>query len=255
MRPKIIDLNQIRVASVSYLNARPLVYGLTHHPVINQIQLTEDYPAFVARQLVAGEVDMGLIPVAMIPKLPQSFIVADYCIGADGPVASVCLFSEVPMDQITHVYLDYQSRTSVNLARVLLREYWKKDVQFLDATGEDFRDKIKGNTAGVVIGDRALEQRQCSPFIYDLAEAWIDHTGLPFVFAAWVANKPLPPDFVAAFNEANKWGLEQLEVVLQNINYPVYDLNKYFTQNISYLLDAEKRKGLALFLEKLRDNT
>ncbi|WP_241558412.1 menaquinone biosynthetic enzyme MqnA/MqnD family protein [Paracnuella aquatica] len=248
-------MNQIRVASVSYLNARPLVYGLTHHPVINQIQLTEDYPAFVARQLVAGEVDMGLIPVAMIPKLPQSFIVADYCIGADGPVASVCLFSEVPMDQITHVYLDYQSRTSVNLARVLLREYWKKDVQFLDATGEDFRDKIKGNTAGVVIGDRALEQRQCSPFIYDLAEAWIDHTGLPFVFAAWVANKPLPPDFVAAFNEANKWGLEQLEVVLQNINYPVYDLNKYFTQNISYLLDAEKRKGLALFLEKLRDNT
>lgn len=240
---------------MSYLNARPLVYGLTHHPVINQIQLTEDYPAFVARQLVAGEVDMGLIPVAMIPKLPQSFIVADYCIGADGPVASVCLFSEVPMDQITHVYLDYQSRTSVNLARVLLREYWKKDVQFLDATGEDFRDKIKGNTAGVVIGDRALEQRQCSPFIYDLAEAWIDHTGLPFVFAAWVANKPLPPDFVAAFNEANKWGLEQLEVVLQNINYPVYDLNKYFTQNISYLLDAEKRKGLALFLEKLRDNT
>ncbi len=240
---------------MSYLNARPLVYGLTHHPVINQIQLTEDYPAFVARQLVAGEVDMGLIPVAMIPKLPQSFIVADYCIGADGPVASVCLFSEVPMDQITHVYLDYQSRTSVNLARVLLREYWKKDVQFLDATGEDFRDKIKGNTAGVVIGDRALEQRQRSPFIYDLAEAWIDHTGLPFVFAAWVANKPLPPDFVAAFNEANKWGLEQLEVVLQNINYPVYDLNKYFTHNISYLLDDDKRKGLALFLEKLRDNT
>ena len=240
---------------MSYLNARPLVYGLTHHPVIKQIQLTEDYPAFVARQLVAGEVDMGLIPVAMIPKLPQSFIVSDYCIGADGPVASVCLFSEVPMDQITHVYLDYQSRTSVNLARVLLREYWKKGVQFLDATGEDFRDKIIGSTAGVVIGDRALEQRQRSPFIYDLAEAWIDHTGLPFVFAAWVANRPLPPDFVAAFNEANKWGLEQLEVVLHNINYPVYDLKKYFTQNISYLLDEEKRKGLALFLEKLRDNT
>lgn len=254
MRPKIIDLSQIRVASVSYLNARPLVYGLTHHPVMEQIQLTEDYPAFIAQQLVAGEVDMGLIPVAMIPKLPQSFIVSDYCIGAVGPVASVCLFSEVPMEQITQVYLDYQSRTSVNLARILLREYWKKEVQFLDATGEDFRNKISGTTAGVVIGDRALEQRQRSPYIHDLATAWIEHTGLPFVFAAWVANKPLPPPFIAAFNEANKWGLEHIDVVLEHLSYPAYDLKKYYKENISYLLDAEKRKGLELFLEKLRKN-
>jgi chorismate dehydratase len=219
--------------------------------VRDQIKLTENYPAFIAHQLVAGEVDMGLIPVAMIPKLPQSFIVADYCIGAEGPVASVCLFSEVPMQEITHVYLDYQSRTSVNLARILLREYWKKEVHFIDATGEDFRNKIKGATAGVVIGDRALEQRQRSPFIYDLAEAWIDHTGLPFVFAAWVANKPLPHEFVGAFNEANRWGLDRIPEVLRHIEYPVYDLNKYFTQNISYLLDAEKRKGLEMFLDKL----
>lgn len=236
---------------MSYLNARPLVYGLTHHPVIEQIQLTEDYPAIIAQQLVAGEVDMGLIPVAMIPKLPQSFIVSNYCIGAEGPVASVCLFSEVPMEQITHVYLDYQSRTSVNLARVLLHEYWKKEVQFIDATGEDFREKISGTTAGVVIGDRALEQRKRSQFIYDLAEAWIDHTGLPFVFAAWVANKALPQDFITAFNEANKWGLERVDEVLRMINYPVYDLKKYYTRNISYLLTEEKKQGLRLFLQKL----
>lgn len=236
---------------MSYLNARPLVYGLTHHPVIEQIELTENYPAFIARQLVAGEVDMGLIPVAMIPKLPQSFIVSDYCIGAEGPVASVCIFSELPIQEITHVYLDYQSRTSVNLARILLREYWKKEVQFIDATGEDFRDKIKGTTAGVVIGDRALEQRRRSNFIYDLAEAWIDHTGLPFVFAAWVANKQLPTNFIAAFNEANKLGLQQLDVVIDSIEYPVYDLRKYYTENISYLLTEQKRKGVKLFLEKL----
>ena len=242
---------KIRVGAVSYLNTKPLLYGIKNHLVIKDIELIEEYPARIAQMLLNDEIDIGLVPVAIIPKLKEWHIVTDYCIGAWGAVASVCLFSEVPLEEIEEVYLDYQSRTSVNLAKVLLREYWKKDVILINATGEDYRDKIKGDTAGVVIGDRALEQRSRSKYIYDLAEAWKQYTGLPFVFAAWVANKELPAEFIKLFNEANKLGVENAKYVARYLDYQTYDLRTYYTKNIDYLLDDKKREGLRFFLKKL----
>src|SRR5438270_12465176 len=114
---------------------------------MNKIELVEDYPSKIAQMLIEDRVDMGLIPVAATVQMKSWNIVGNYCIGAVGPVASVCIFSEAPMEEIEEVYLDYQSRTSVNLAKILLREYWKKDVLLVDAKGEDFRDNIKGTTA------------------------------------------------------------------------------------------------------------
>lgn len=251
---KIIELGKIRVAAVSYLNTKPLLYGIKHHRVINEMELLEDYPARIAQLLIDDEVDLGLIPVAATTRLASWEIVGDYCIGCDGPVASVCLFSEVPLSDVQKVILDYQSRTSVNLAKILLKEYWKKDVEYLDATGEDYRKEIKGTTAGVVIGDRALEQRLKSKYIYDLGDAWKAHTGLPFVFAAWISNKKLPGEFVREFNEANKMGLQNIERVVTENPYKAYDLHYYFTGNISYTLTDSKRAGLDLFLQKLNEH-
>jgi chorismate dehydratase len=201
--------------------------------------------------LLSNEIDVGLVPVAIIPQLQQAHIITNYCIGAEQAVASVCIFSQVPLEQIETLILDYQSRTSVNLAKVLLRHYWKKDVVFQDAT-PDFREHIKGTTAAVVIGDRAFEQRLQSPYVYDLAQAWIDFTGLPFVFAAWVANKPLDEAFITAFNAANALGFDHLDEVVAANAYPLYNLHTYYTQNISYQLTENKRKGLALFLHYLQ---
>jgi len=123
---------KIRVGAVSYLNTKPLLYGLQHHAVSASIELIEDYPANLARALQENTIDIGLVPVAVIPKLPEAHIISDYCIGATGPVASVCIFSKVPMEQIQSLYLDYQSKTSVNLARVLLKNYWNKEVLLLE---------------------------------------------------------------------------------------------------------------------------
>jgi chorismate dehydratase len=218
---------------------------------MNDMELVEDYPSRIAQMLIDDEADLGLIPVAAVLKLPDWNIVSDYCIGSNGPVASVCIFSEEPMERIERVYLDYQSRTSVSLARVLLKEYWKKEVVFIDATSEDFRDQIKGNTAGVIIGDRALEQRHKSRYIYDLGEAWKQHTGLPFVFAAWISNKELPASFMTAFNEANRFGLENIDQVIKANPFPFFDLEQYYRKFIDYSLDEEKRKGMDLFLQKL----
>lgn len=241
---------RIRIGAVSYLNTKPLLYGVKRSGLMDSIELVEEYPARIAAMLVNDEIDAGLVPVAIIPLLKEAHIITEYCIGTEGEVASVAIFSELPMEEITTVLLDYQSRTSVNLAKILLRDYWKKEVEFVDAK-EDFRSAIKGTTAGVVIGDRALEQRSQSRYTYDLGTAWKAHTGLPFVFAAWVANKKLGPEFEEAFNRANAFGVAHIAEVVAEHEYPVYDLTKYYTANISYQLTDDKRKALALFLELL----
>jgi chorismate dehydratase len=244
-------LKKIRIGAVSYLNTKPLLFGFKQDHFKDKIHLVEDYPAQIANMLLNDEIDVGLVPVAILPELKEHYIISDYCIGAEGAVASVCLFSEVPIDEVQQVYLDYQSRTSVALAKILLKHYWKISPEFINAdTG--FLSKIKGTTAALVIGDRAFEQRSKSKYVYDLAEAWVNFIGLPFVFAAWVSNKKLPDDFILEFNNANQFGLNNIDKVIMENPYSHYDLHLYFTQKISYKLTDEKRKGLNKFLDVLK---
>lgn len=242
---------KIKVAAVSYLNTKPLLYGIERSSVMNDMELIVNYPAQLAKSLQSGEIDMALLPVAAIPTIEGARIVSDYGIAADGHVASVCVFSQVPMDEIETVYLDYQSRTSVRLAQLLFKEHWRKDVVYKQAP-ENYIDYINGTTAGVIIGDRALKQLTNFEYIYDLATGWKDYTGLPFVFAAWVANKDLPEDFKAAFNTANEEGLKHIPEVVAENPFPYYDLEVYYTKDIHYLLDEEKKKGLNKFLELIQ---
>ena len=196
---------------------------------------------------------MGLVPVAILPQLSDPHIVSNYVIGANGAVASVALFSEVPIDEIKSIYLDYQSRTSVQLLKILISQFWKKEVEFISAT-EGYIAQISGTTAGVIIGDRALENLSKFPYVYDLSFAWKQHTGLPFVFAAWVANQPIPASFMSAFDTANGYGLANLDEVIALIpaQEQVYDLHKYYTENISYVYDEEMKQGLAAFLNFIK---
>lgn len=242
-----------RIGAVSYLNTRPLLLGMEQSPFKERIDLLKSYPAQIAQAILDDTIDIGLIPVAIMPLLKNPQIVSKYVIGTEGEVASVALFSQVPMDQIEKVYLDYQSRTSVALAKILLKQHWKKEVEFLIAT-EGYINEISGKTAGIIIGDRALASLNRFEHIYDLGLAWKAHTGLPFVFAAWVANKPIPAEFMEAFDVANGYGLKHLDEVIALIptSEQVYDLHKYYTENISYELTSEKRKGLEKFLEAIK---
>jgi chorismate dehydratase len=245
-------LKKIKVGAVSYLNTKPLLFGIERSAeLMEQIELVKDYPSKIAKQLIDDEIDIGLVPVSVIPQLKEHFIVSDYCIGAENNVASVCLFSEVELDKIEKILLDYQSKTSVNLCKVLLKNYWKKDIVLEDAK-PDFINEIKGTTAAVLIGDRALRQRKKSKYIYDLAGEWKAFTGLPFVFAAWISNKKLPENFIQLFSEQNAEGVNNIDAVLQTVHCDFYDLKTYYTKNISYQLTAEKLKGMHLFLELLQ---
>lgn len=246
-------MEKIRVGIVNYLNTRPLIYGLQRPPISEMIELTGDYPAKIAEQLLHDEIDLGLVPVAVLKKMPMYHIVGDYCIGTEGEIASVALFSEVPVHEIKKVYLDYQSRTSVVLLKFLMKEYWGISPEIVQADNESYRDQIAGTTAGLVIGDRAFEQRKRSTFIYDLGSEWRSITGLPFVFAVWVSKQQLPEDFVRLFVEANALGLQHIDEMVNELSFGLYDLKKYYTLHLSYRLDERKRKALELFLDMISD--
>jgi len=241
---------KIRVGAVSYLNTKPLIYGFEKGVMSDRLELVIDFPSKIASLLMEDQIDIGLVPVAIIPELNESYIISDYCISCDGAVASVCLFSEVPLAEISTILLDYQSRTSVELLKILKDQFWKIDAVVENTTGE-FRSRITGTTAALVIGDRALEQRTKSTYCYDLGLEWKKFTGRPFVFAAWVANKKLDPAFIQAFNEANLIGLSNLEAVVKENPFEKFDLYEYYTKYINFRLSVQKREALGLFLNEL----
>jgi chorismate dehydratase len=241
----------IRISAVSYLNTKPFIYGIYKSKLADKVELSLDIPAICAQKLQSGAADLVLAPVAVIPQLPQAYLVSDYCIGSVGAVKTVCLYSETPLAQIEQVYLDFHSKTSVALVQLLFQHYWKKSPVFLPAL-DGFEKQIKGKTAGLVIGDRTIGLDHSFKYVYDLGEAWMAWTGLPFVFAAWISTRPLSQDFIADFNKALHSGLEHLPELIKILpDIPGFHTEDYFRKNISYELDNAKWRGLNRFLSYL----
>ncbi|MDB5012462.1 MAG: menaquinone biosynthesis protein, partial [Daejeonella sp.] len=169
--------------------------------------------------------------------------ISNYCIGANGAVNSVFIFSDRPIEEIKVLNLDPQSRTSNNLAKVLLKNYWKLNPE-LKAS-----DKEEHQQAFVEIGDRTFGKHDHYPFTYDLAEEWLNYTGLPFVFAVWASNKILPEKFISSFNKALEYGLNHRKEVISNLpTFKNFDLDNYLMERIDFNLDLEKQKALTMFL-------
>jgi chorismate dehydratase len=246
-------MNPLRISVVSYLNAEPFHAGLLAQKEAGFV-ITGDIPSLCADKLLNGEADLGLVPVAMYPLLKEygGTIVTDFCIAADGKVASVILFSEVPVAQIQTIYLDHESRTSVTLMRLLAARYFKIQPKWLQETTAS---AVHGTTARVIIGDRALEARGKYNYETDLAESWKEFTGLPFVFACWVAMRPLQEKEVRILQEAFKSGLQMRSAIaLKYANrFSGINLEEYLFTNIHYRLNAETQKGLRKFLEYLAE--
>lgn len=234
------------------MNTKPFLYGIFKNKMEEEIDLQLDIPSVCAQKLQNGAVDLGLVPVAVIPELKDPIIISNYCIGTVGAVKTVSIFSQCPILEMTHLYLDYQSRTSVELAKILLKQYWKTSPVLLTAE-PGFEEKIEFTRGALIIGDRTIGLEKKHRYIYDLGEAWMNFSGLPFVFAAWVSNRVLPQDFIERFNAALKRGLDEIPQLTYLLPQPNadFDLKHYFQQHISYQLDEPKKKALALFLEML----
>jgi chorismate dehydratase len=245
---------KLKLSAVSYLNTKPFLFGIFQDDIQNELEVSLNIPSVCATKLKTGEADLGLVPVAVIPQLDNAHIISDYCIGCEGAVKTVCIYSEVPIQKIERLYLDFHSKTSVALTKVLLKKHWKISPFLVQGT-EGYIDKIGDATAGLVIGDRTIGLDKKFPFVYDLGQVWMDYTGLPFVFAAWVSNKKLPDAFIEKFNTALKSGLEHIPQLIYILptEYFEFDLKEYFTKNISYTFDDAKREGLKRFLSEVAE--
>ena len=242
-----------KVAAVSYLNTIPFIHGIKSSNIYDSIDLRLDYPSVCAQKLIDHEVDIALVPVAVLKQNPSFNIVSDFCIGADGEVDTVCLYSNVPLEEIEHLLLDYQSRTSVELLRILCERFWEISPVFKPSY-IGFESNIRNKTAALIIGDRAFNVNGKYKFEYDLSHVWKQMTGLPFVFACWISNKNIDQSFLSEFNYALKSGLSEIEkaVEIEKHNFPhCNNPNDYLNNKISYILDEEKRKGMRTFLSMI----
>jgi len=238
-------LDKIKVSAVSYTNTKPFIYGLQHSPVLEQIDLSLDIPSDCAQKLIENKVDIGLIPVAAIPFVPNAQIISSYCIGSVGAVNSVFIFSHVPVQEIKTVKLDPQSRTSNNLAKVLLKHHFKVEVTFTT-------DENANTDAIVLIGDRTFNRKRDFSYAYDMGEEWMKFTGLPFMYAAWVANKPISQAFIAEFDKALSYGIANIPSLIATLpKIEGIDIADYLLHKLNFELTEDKMKAKDLFLNYL----
>lgn len=248
-----MENHPIKISVVSYLNSTPFITGINAFEIPSTIQISLDIPSVCAQKLISDEIDIGLIPVAMIPSLNFAEIITNYCIGADGKVASVLLVSNSPIEKITTIIKDRESRTSVMLAKILANEYWKINPEWIEEDQHSLFD-LPENTGAVIIGDRALQSRNQFQYIYDLAEIWKQMTTLPFVFACWVANKSIDSTVIQFLEKAFAKGMTLREEIAETKSIEGSDISTldYLTNYIQYNLSDDHKKGLALFLEKIK---
>jgi len=240
-------MNKIRVSAVSYTNTYPFLNGIRKSKVMEQIDLSVDYPSACAQKVIDDQADIGIIPTAALLSLPEYYINTDFCIGTEGAVDSVFIFANKPIEEVKTLRLDKQSRTSNGLARVLIKNYWKKDVELVT-------DESIEPDAYVLIGDRTFGKKNAVPYVYDLGEEWFNFTGLPFAFALWVSNKKLPDSFVEEFNEALAYGVERATDVIAGLpEFEDFDYTKYLTEHLNFHLTAKKREAVQLYLRYLKE--
>ena len=232
---------KISISAVSYTNTLPFLRGIrASKALMEQIDLTVDYPSECARKVLADEADMGIIPIAALAAMDDYQLIGDYCIGSDGAVDSVFIFSEKPIEEIQTLRLDPQSRTSNGLARILLKHYWKVDVTLVNDTEAD---------AYVLIGDRTFGKKDLVPYAYDLGHYWKEMTGLPFAYAVWASKKTLPAAFIFEFNKALGEGVSRPEAVIPGLPaYANFDYHTYFTKHLDYQLTSAKREAIKRYL-------
>lgn len=234
-------MDNIRIAVATYTNTLPFLHGLKHANFEQQIELVMDHPRACAEKLISGEVDLGIVPIKTLLELPEYHIVSDYCIGTEGAVDSVFIFSEVPIEEVRVLRLDAQSKTSNGLARILLTYYWKNDVEVVESGDAD---------AYVLIGDRTFGKKAEVPYVYDLGQYWKAYTGLPFAFAVWASSKKLPTSFEIAFNNALADGISKIDDIVRSLpSVRSFNFQKYLTENLSFDLTVEKRTAIERYLE------
>lgn len=236
----------IRLGSVSFLNAKPLIYGLERE---TDLALTLDVPSRLIDGLRDGRFDLALLPVIDYQQLPGAQVVPAGGIGCDGPTLTVRIFSRVPLGDVQTLACDTDSHTSVALARLVLAESYAARPEFvpLHAAGN------APSTARLLIGDKVVAQEPAGfPIQIDLGQAWKELTGLPFVFATWVARAGVDlRDLPVRLEIARREGLANVEAIItqfaQRHGWPTDIARKYLTHYLKFDIGPRQLQAIALF--------
>ena len=246
--------DKIRIGAVSYLNTRPLVFGLEQGLAEDRIELSYSVPARLTDRMIAGELDIALMPVIELSKMPELEIVPGLAIGTSGPSRSVLLVSRRPIEDVKSIALDAESRTSNALVQVLCNRVWKIAPEFR-AGHRGLDEALLECDAAVQIGDKALfAEPPHDTVVYDLGGVWSAATGMPFVFAAWF-NRPgtLDREIYEALHESKRRGLRALGPIAEDYTwrgrqYP--QLSKdYLEKNIRFRFGSVELDAIRAFFD------
>jgi len=270
-------VNPLRISVVQYLNTAPLVRGFTHGPLHGKYQLSFTVPSQCAEDLRCGGADVAIIPAIEYQRIPNLVILPDLAIASKKSARSLLLVSKRPMQHVTRIALDRTSRSTQALVRILCAKRWHIAPEFFEAA-PNLAAMLDRADAALLIGDPALRLAIASSthvkrehtgmvaipastagvagggelFLLDIVEEWRALTNTPAVLAVWAARPHVATrEVVQDFQDSLAFGLRHVDAIVSEsaaeMNLPIGDLRRYFTENIDYQLDEENLRGLASY--------
>jgi len=279
-------VGKLRISIVEYLNTAPLVWGFTDGPLSGKYDLSFTVPSQCAEALRGGDADIAIIPSIEYQRIDGLVALPDMAIAAKREVRSLLVVSKRPIDMAKRIALDTSSRSTAALVRILAKEHWGIQPEFVDAA-PDPAEMLKTADAALVIGDPALRislkmealvgktpgNGDCCEgdpedmpvpgfetiFVYDMTHQWRELTSKPAVLAIWAAHAHIVDERVAAdFLASKKFGVDRIREISEaasiKLDLPPRALERYLTENINFDLDADNLAGLRLFYEKAAAN-
>ena len=243
---------------MSFLNTVPLVYGMTEGPQREAVELQFAVPSECARRVETGAADLGLVPVIEVDRLGLTSV-PTVGIACHGPVRSILLVSKTPFGQIRILAGDANSRTSVELARIILGRRYGAEPAVVPMA-PDLKSMLAGADAALLIGDSALavDPESAGLTSLDLGGEWCEMTGLPFVFAVWAGPaRKVTADVAAVLDASCTYGLSKLDRIIEeeSARRPLRRslIERYLTSHIVYRLGEREREGSELYLRYARE--
>jgi predicted solute-binding protein len=275
-------MSKLRISVVEYLNTAPLVWGFVEGPLQDKYELSFTVPSQCAEALRRGDADVAIIPAIEYQRIENIVALPGMSVAAKGEVRSILVVAKKPIDMAKKIALDSSSRSSAALVRLLAKDLWNIQPEFVEAS-PDPSEMLKHADAALVIGDPALRValkmdalagrapsgEQCCQgdpddmpvpgfetlFVYDVAYQWEEMTGKPCVLAIWAGRREaITAEVLADFQASKQYGLERAREIAEaasiKLDLPPKALYRYLTENINFDLDEENLAGLQLFFER-----
>jgi chorismate dehydratase len=252
----------VRLGVVSFVNTLPLIDGLEQLP---DLALRFSVPSLLMDQLLAGDVELALCSSIDYQRSPEPLVIVPVgLLGCNGPTLTVRLYSTRPINEIEHVYCDTDSHTSIALLRILLKEIYDIEPEMLDYNAREHvaqNKPLDWPEAMLLIGDKVVTDSPPAvryPHQLDLGALWREHTGMPFVFAAWMARQSADRDRIrtaaAILDRQRRHNIERIDSIIHHRararNWPVDLANEYLKQRLTYEMTDDRLEALELFFDK-----